>query len=112
MAVVETRNDLCEYLPNKILDHVLLSLDAPLNYLLQVASFAILHDNVDLQVAFVDAAFIKAHYIRMLKVAQNIHFRNDLLLLFVVHFSIIELFPDENAPVALPTDFTCAAKAT
>ena len=80
---------MCEDLPNKILNHVLLSLDAPLNYLLQVASVAILHDNVNFQVAFIDAAFVKAHYIRVLKVAQDVYLRDNLLLLFVVHFSIV-----------------------
>ena len=80
---------MCEDLPNKILNHVLLSLDAPLNYLLQVASVAILHDNVNFQVALIDAAFVKAHYIWVLKVAQDVYLRDDLLLLFVVHFSIV-----------------------
>ena len=78
-----------EDLPNEILDHVLLSLEAPLNHLLQVASVAILHNNVNFQVAFIDAALVEAHYVRMLEVAQNIYLCNDLLLLFVVHFSIV-----------------------
>ena len=89
MAVEEAGDDLSEDFPNEILEHVFLSLNAALDYVLEVATLAKLHYYKNFQVAFVNAAFIKAHNIRMLEVSQDINLCNDLLFLFVVHFAII-----------------------
>ena len=48
----------------------------------------------------------------MLKISQDVYLCYDLLLLLVVHFSIFEFFPDEDAPICLPTHFAHAAKTT
>ncbi len=58
-----------------------------------------LHHNVQLHVSFVNASIVVANDIWVLKVSQNIDLGYDLLLFFVVHFAIVQLFPDENAAV-------------
>ena len=47
----------------------------------------------------------------MLQVSQDIHLCYYLLLFFVIHFAVIELFPDENAAVRHPPHLTNQTKA-
>ena len=47
MAVIEARDDLCENLPDEVLLDVLFRVQRALNDLLKVATFAVLHDNVN-----------------------------------------------------------------
>ena len=47
VAVEEAGDDLGENFPDEPLHHILLRLDAPLDYQLEVATLAKLHDNVN-----------------------------------------------------------------
>lgn len=90
---------------------MLASCEAPFDDLTKVATFAVLHNDEDLEVSFVDAAVVKADNIGVLEVAKDVDLSHDLLLLFLAHFAVVELFLDEDAPVRDATDLADAAKA-
>jgi hypothetical protein len=45
------------------------------------------------------------HYVRMLKFAQNVYFCYNLRLLFLIHFPIVQFFPNQNLTVTFTLDF-------
>ena len=62
---------------------------AALDHLLQIAFLTVLHDDVELEVALVNATIVVANDVRVLQVSQDIDLRNDLLFLFIVHLAIV-----------------------
>ena len=66
MAKVESRDNLCEDFPNKVLLNLLLILYAALYNLLQIAAFTVLHNDVDFKIALINAAVVKANDVRVL----------------------------------------------
>jgi hypothetical protein len=61
----------------------------PFYYLLKVALFAVLHDNVKLEVSLVNAAIVVANYVWVLQITQDVYLSNDLLLFFVIHLAVV-----------------------
>ena len=66
MAKVESRDNLCEDFPNKVLLNLLFILYAALYNLLQIAAFTVLHNDVDFKIALINAAVVKANDVRVL----------------------------------------------
>jgi hypothetical protein len=89
VAEVESGDDLGENFPNELLLDVFFVAEAAFDNLLEVATLAMLHNYVDFEVSLVDAAVVKADDVRVLKVTQDVYLRDDLLLLFVVHFAVV-----------------------
>ena len=75
---------------------MVLRLAASPNQLLEVSSIAMLHDNEDLGLLFVYYPIIVLDYVCVAQLAQNIDFRNNLLLFFFAHDSIIEFLPNQH----------------
>ena len=61
VAVVESRDSLREYFPNEVFSNVVLGLAAPSDQLLEVSSVAVLHDDEDLSLLFVDYSVVVPH---------------------------------------------------
>ena len=99
MTMVQGRYSLSEYFPNEIFTYMILTLPAPPYELLQVATITIFHDNEDFSCSFVDQTVIIFHYVSMVKLPQNINFRNNLLLLLLRHDAVVELFPNKNSAI-------------
>ena len=73
---------------------------------------AVLHDDVDSEVALVDAPIVVADDVRVVQISQNVDFGNDLLLLFLSHLAIVQFLPDENASITYPSDLAHIAETT
>lgn len=89
MTEIKSRNNLRKNLPNEFFTDEVVRLNTSLNNLLKIATLTVLHNDIDFEVAFVYYSVIVADYVRMLKFSQNIDFRNNLLLFFFIHFSVI-----------------------
>lgn len=89
VAEMQSRDYLGQDAPDSLLLNVLLVAKAALDDLLKVAPFAILHHDVELQVALVDAAVDILHDVGVLQVAQDVYLCNDLLLFLVIHFAVV-----------------------
>jgi hypothetical protein len=89
MAVLKSTDNLCKNFPNEVFVYRIPLLQTTTDYLLQITTLAILHNNVDFQVFLVDKAVMILHYVGMLKFAQNVNFCNYLRLFFFVHFAIV-----------------------
>ena len=110
MAKVKTGGDLSEHLPNEFLLDMLLCLQTALDNLTEVSTLTILHHYVEFQTSLVDASIVKLNNVRVLQISQYVDLGYYLLLLFLVHLAVVELFPDENTSVARPSHFTYKSK--
>jgi len=104
VAVIEPLRDLCQYLPNDVLGDVLLLLATPPDDLSKVTLLAVLHDYVDPLILLVNDPVIVADNVWVAKFSEDVHFRDNLLLLFLTHGAKVELLPDHDLSVALPPD--------
>ena len=89
VTIIQSRHDLGKDLPDEVLVYGVLLLNALADDLLQVPVLAVLHNDVDLQILFVDEVLQVLHNSRVLKFAQNIDFSYDLLLFLFIHLPII-----------------------
>ena len=112
MAEGEGTGDLCQNLPYEFLAYEVIGLDAPFDYLLQVPALTVFHDDVDFEIALIDAPVVVAYDVRVVQISQYVDFRDDLLLFFLVHLSIVKLLPDEDPTITYTPNFTDIAKAT
>lgn len=76
----------------------------------QVSSFTVFHDDVDSLVSFVYYPIVVLYNVRMDKLPQYIHFRDQLLLFFLAHFAIVKFFPNKCLAVCLSSDLADLAK--
>lgn len=53
-----------------------------------------LHDDENLSLLFVYDSIVVLYDVGVTQLAQNIHFRNYLLLLLLAHYTVIQLFPN------------------
>jgi len=99
VAHEEARHDLLEDLPNELFRQVLGRFLAFPDNLLQITIFTKLHHYVDPKLLLIYRSVIVLHYIRVFKLAQNVHLRYNLLLLLLIHSPIVEFLPDHYTAV-------------
>ena len=105
VAVLKSADNLCKNFPNKVFVYSVSLFHTATNNLLEVPTLAVFHDDVDFQVLFIDKTVMILHYVRMLKFAQNVYFCYNLRLLFLIHFPIVQFFPNQNLTVTFTLDF-------
>ena len=99
VAHEEARHYLLEDLPNELFRQVLGRFLAFPDNLLQITIFTKLHHYVDPKLLLIYRSVIVLHYIRVFKLAQNVHLRYNLLLLLLIHSPIVEFLPDHYTAV-------------
>ena len=62
----------------------------------EVAALAVLHDDVEGGVRAVDDAVVVVDDVPVLQLAQQVHLRDEHLLLRLRHRSVVQLLPDDN----------------
>ena len=87
-------SDLSKYLPYEGLRHEFILSLLLLYQLSKVSLLAVLHDNVDFHLFFVNDSVIVPHDVGVSKFPQNIDFRDELLFFFFRHFPVVEFFPN------------------
>lgn len=70
--------------------------DAPADETGEVATFTVLHDNVQRGVGAIYDAVIVPHYVRVLELPKEVHLRHQHLLLTVCHGAIVQLLPHKD----------------
>jgi hypothetical protein len=108
---VEPANNLGEDLPDEFLANVVIGLNTSFDDSLQISSRTVLHDNVNFGVLLVHDAVVVLHNVRVLQLAQDVDLQDDLLLLLVVHFAVVEFLPYENLSIAHSLHFTHESEA-
>ena len=93
VAEIKSAYNLRENFPNKFFAYKVVTLKALANNFLEVSALTILHDYENLHISFINDAVVVANNVWVPQLSQNVHFRNNLLLFFLVHFSIVEFFP-------------------
>ena len=94
MAEEQTSNYLREYFPDKLLGDLIVGPYASLDDLLQVSTLTVLHDNIQLEVLFVDDSLKVADDAWVLQLFKDVYLSHNLLLLFFIHLAIVELLPN------------------
>ena len=90
---------------------MILRFSTPSDKLLKVTTITKLHDNEYFSSLFIDYSVVIFDYISMVKLPQYIDFRDNLLLLFLTHYAIVEFFPHKSLPIAYPLHFLNLAEA-
>jgi hypothetical protein len=70
----------------------------------------VLHDDVNLEILLVDNSVVIPHNVGVSQLPKDVDFGNDLLLLFLIHFSVVQLLPHKELAVGLPLDFAHKTK--
>ena len=73
---------------------MVLRLPAPPDELLEVATIAVLHDDENLCLLLVNDSIVVLDDVGVTQFAQNVYFRNYLLLLLLAHYTVIQLLPN------------------
>ena len=104
VALKQSKVHLCQYFPCHFFRNVLLRFLASFDQSSHVSLLTILHNDIDAARLLVDDAIVVADDVWMPEITQNIDFRYKLLFFFFTHSTIVELFPNENASICLPSD--------
>lgn len=72
MTVRKTKRYLCQEFPNDVLSYVILGLPSLSDNLLEISTLAVLHDDVNLSIRFVNDAIIVLDDVRMVQFSQNV----------------------------------------
>ena len=89
MAFLQGESHLQENLPDDLLVDAALLTAALLNVCREVTAGAVLHHDEDLGLLFVYYSIIVPDNVWMVQFSKNIDLRDELLLLFLIHLSIV-----------------------
>lgn len=76
----------------------------------EVTASTVLHDDVELSLLFVDDSVVVPCDVGVFELTENVNLRNQLLLLFLCHLTIVKLFPDKNPAIRNPPDLADLSK--
>ena len=95
VTLIKRQNNLSENSPNKVLVYVLIASwhTTFLDKFAEVATLAILHDQIDRSILLVYEFIEAADNVFMLQLSQNVYLIDQLLLLLIIHATIVCLFP-------------------
>lgn len=99
VALEQTQDHLHEDLPGHFFRYMLLLLFAPFDERCHVALLTILHDDVDDLCFAIYYSVVVAHDVWVPQLLQDVHLAHKLLLFFLGHLAVVELFPDEHATI-------------
>lgn len=105
VTVVKRRDGLREDLPYEVLADGVLSFPAPSDELLQVSSVTVLHDYVYFCLLLVDYSVKVLDDVGVAEFPKYVDLRDYLLLLFLAHNAIVQLFPDQSLLVTYSAHF-------
>lgn len=115
VTLSQSEHNLHKNFPNDIFCHLVILCLALLYQLGHVSILAVLHYNVDLLVLLIHnpkvillcliLLFIVLNNVRVIQLTQNINLWNNLLLFPLSHFSIVQLLPNQDHPIFLPSNF-------
>jgi hypothetical protein len=113
MAYPQSLQKLREYLPNNILWDIVSFLFTFLNQLGHVPILTIFHNNVNSLCFLINYStnnikiticllFIILDNVRVVKLAEDVDLIHDLYFFSFIHFTIVNLFPDQDLAIRLP----------
>lgn len=106
MAVFKCQQQLVTYLPDNFLLYLSLSLLGLFQLSPEIATRAVLHDDVYLGGSFVHHAIDISHDVRVVQFFQEVDLCDQLLLLPTAHLLEIDLFPHQDLATLFGTHFS------
>ena len=112
VAKMKSGDHLSEDFPDELLLDVIVSLCAALDNLLEISTLAVFHYYVNLEFLLHNIPLIVPDNARVLQLTQDVDLRDNLLLLLLIHLAIVELLPDQDSAIALPSNLAHFSKTT